>query len=195
MRTTKGMIEMDSRRPPPDKLACLLDACKHTLEALKLSKRSATAAATAAKAADEAEAAAGPAPPSPTRVTINADDFLPAFIYVLIKANPPLLHSNLLFVQRFAAPDRLAIGECAYYFTNLVRRLLPSPPLPPLISFSSSLVSSSRIHSPFIIPFSFRPNTILFLTARISSSLRLVSRYRYHITQLDAQSSFPSVGF
>ena len=107
------MIEMDSRRPPPDKLACLLDACKHTLEALKLSKRSSAAAAAAAAAAE--------APPSPTRVTINADDFLPAFIYVLLKANPPLLHSNLLFIQNFAAPERLAIGECAYYFTNLVR--------------------------------------------------------------------------
>lgn len=49
----------------------------------------------------------------------GADDFLPVLIYVTIKANPPQLHSNLLYIQQYRRQSRL-VSEAAYFFTNLV---------------------------------------------------------------------------
>ncbi|KAI9201263.1 hypothetical protein LWI28_020891 [Acer negundo] len=52
-------------------------------------------------------------------VLAGADDFLPVLIYVVIKANPPQLHSNLKFIQLYRRQTKL-VSEAAYYFTNLV---------------------------------------------------------------------------
>lgn len=49
----------------------------------------------------------------------GADEFLPVLIYVVIKANPPQLHSNLLYIQRYRQQSRL-VSEAAYFYTNLV---------------------------------------------------------------------------
>jgi len=48
----------------------------------------------------------------------SADDFLPLLIFVLIKANPPHLHSNTEFITEVRHPSRLR-GEEAYFFTTL----------------------------------------------------------------------------
>jgi hypothetical protein len=48
-------------------------------------------------------------------VTINADCFLPALIYVVLKAKPPRLHSNIQFLSQFSQPN----GEQLYYLANL----------------------------------------------------------------------------
>ncbi|KAG6503224.1 hypothetical protein ZIOFF_035535 [Zingiber officinale] len=49
----------------------------------------------------------------------GADEFLPVLIYVTIKANPPQLHSNLLYIQRYRRQSRL-VSEAAYFFTNIL---------------------------------------------------------------------------
>jgi len=51
-----------------------------------------------------------------SEITINADCFLPALIYVVLKAKPPRLHSNIEFLSQFSQPS----GEQLYYLATLV---------------------------------------------------------------------------
>jgi hypothetical protein len=47
--------------------------------------------------------------------TINADCFLPVLIYIVLKAKPPRIHSNIQFLSQFSQPS----GEQLYYLANL----------------------------------------------------------------------------
>ncbi|XP_026865118.1 rab5 GDP/GTP exchange factor-like [Electrophorus electricus] len=86
-----AIIEMDAKRAPQDKLACLSRCSQNVFQALALTNNQ-------------------PA---------NADDFLSALVYVVLRANPPRLHSNVNYIIRFGLPQSLMAGESGYYFTNL----------------------------------------------------------------------------
>ncbi|XP_074378813.1 vacuolar protein sorting-associated protein 9A-like isoform X2 [Apium graveolens] len=80
---------------PRDKLVCILNCCK-VINNLLLN----------------ASIASNENPP-------GADEFLPVLIYITMKANPPQLHSNLLYIQRYRSQSRL-VSEAAYFFTKMV---------------------------------------------------------------------------
>ena len=107
------LIEMDGQRAPQDKLASIIDCSKLVFEMLSLSDSSTIDQLSekvvdiedqdqeAGKATTEAEASEPSANTSTTSHPVSADDFLPALIYVVLRANPPRIHSNLNFITRY----------------------------------------------------------------------------------------------
>ncbi|KAK1263259.1 Vacuolar protein sorting-associated protein 9A [Acorus gramineus] len=91
----KELQKINMYKAPRDKIICILNCCK-VINNLLLN----------------ASVASNDNPP-------GADEFLPVLIYVTIKANPPQLHSNLFYIQRYRGQSRL-VSEAAYFFTNLL---------------------------------------------------------------------------
>ncbi|XP_022773193.1 vacuolar protein sorting-associated protein 9A-like [Durio zibethinus] len=91
----KELQKINMYKAPRDKLVCILNCCK-VINNLLLN----------------ASIASNENPP-------GADEFLPVLIYVTIKANPPQLYSNLLYIQRYRRQSRL-VAEAAYFFTNML---------------------------------------------------------------------------
>lgn len=76
-------------RAPRDKVVCILNCCKVIFGLLRQ-----------------------------TSSEENADGFLPILIYVVIKAHPASLISNINYIQRFRNPEKL-FGEAGYYLSSL----------------------------------------------------------------------------
>lgn len=90
------LLGMDSVKAPQEKLQCVVRCCCSVMMVLKHCQGA----------------------------PVSADEFLPALIFVVLKANPARLKSNILYVTRFCYDKRLMQGEGGYYFTNLVSLLL-----------------------------------------------------------------------
>ncbi|RPB05348.1 hypothetical protein L873DRAFT_1825137 [Choiromyces venosus 120613-1] len=84
------MIKMGSYRAPRDKVICVLNCCKVIFGLLRHS------------GGDE-----------------SADKFVPLLIYVVLRANPANLVSNVQYILRFRNPDKLN-GEAGYYLSSLM---------------------------------------------------------------------------
>jgi len=91
-QSQQELLEINSKRAPQDKLACIVKCSTSIFRMLQLSNN---------------------------EILASADDFLPTLIYVILQTNPPLLHSNIQYITRFCDPSKLMAGEGGYYFTNL----------------------------------------------------------------------------
>jgi hypothetical protein len=94
-----AMREMDNVLAPADKLACIMNSCR--IIAMLLSE-----------AAEERVKGGGGR-------GVGADEFLPALIYTVIKAEPRRLYSNLRFIGEFRSPTKL-MSESGYFYTNVL---------------------------------------------------------------------------
>ncbi|EFA77417.1 vacuolar sorting protein 9 domain-containing protein [Heterostelium album PN500] len=93
----KSMIElrkMNTYKTPRDKMICIYNSCKVIFRLLS----------------------------SMNNTPSGADDFLPILIFVVLKANPPMLHSNIQYISTFRNPSRMST-ETGCYFTHLVSAL------------------------------------------------------------------------
>nr|CAG4643095.1 EOG090X03G5 [Ilyocryptus agilis] len=190
------LIEMDGQRAPQDKLSSIIHCSKLVFDMLRLSSNSAvdqlreTCEPEQQKEHEESEEAdkeenvvSEPPASDDASQPVSADDFLPALIYVVLRANPPRIHSNLNFITRFASPGRLLQGEGGYYFTNLCCA----------VSFLENLTSDSlglpseefdRYMSGKSIPF-----TSLQAGVMVSEGLRLMYQNMSTLSELKHKQS------
>lgn len=84
------LLKIKNYRAPRDKLICILNCCKVIFGLLR-------------HAGSEE----------------SADKFVPILIYVVLKAKPEHLVSNVQYISRFRAPEKLA-GEGGYYLSSLI---------------------------------------------------------------------------
>ncbi|PRP77765.1 hypothetical protein PROFUN_14126 [Planoprotostelium fungivorum] len=88
----KELNRLNNYKTPREKLYCIWNCCRAIYNSLK---------------------GTNDANPS------GADEFLPILIYVVIRANPLHLFSNIQYVSLFRHPNKM-ITEMGYYFTHLV---------------------------------------------------------------------------
>ncbi|GAA5851269.1 hypothetical protein JCM8547_004190 [Rhodosporidiobolus lusitaniae] len=86
----RELCKMNQYKAPRDKLICVLNCCKVIFGLMR-------------------HVAAGEE---------GADAFIPFLIFVVLKANPENLVSNLQYIQRFRNPEKLS-GEGGYYLSSL----------------------------------------------------------------------------
>lgn len=103
-----ALRDLNKYKAPRDKLVCVHNCCR--VVNMHLREAADRAAAAAAAAGGGGNGALGQ--------SISADDFLPAFIFVVVHARVPHLYSNVHYIMRYRHPSRM-VGEAAYHLTNL----------------------------------------------------------------------------
>ncbi|KAI1741338.1 hypothetical protein F4680DRAFT_74702 [Xylaria scruposa] len=84
------LLKIKSYRAPRDKIICVLNCCKVIFGLLKHNKSDS-----------------------------SADSFMPLLIYVVLRANPDHLVSNVQYILRFRNQEKLG-GEAGYYLSSLM---------------------------------------------------------------------------
>ncbi|KAI0506454.1 hypothetical protein F5B22DRAFT_623665 [Xylaria bambusicola] len=84
------LLKIRSYRAPRDKIICVLNCCKVIFGLLKHNKSDS-----------------------------SADSFMPLLIYVVLRANPDHLVSNVQYILRFRNQEKLS-GEAGYYLSSLL---------------------------------------------------------------------------
>lgn len=109
------IVEMDSKRTAHEKMLCITECSKNIYKAINIS---ANISRNIIEAKTEESTDKKKSKNAPKSIA-SADDYLPAFIYIVLKANPTMLYSNMNFVSRFAFEKRILQGEHAYHFCSL----------------------------------------------------------------------------
>ncbi|XP_053211003.1 rab5 GDP/GTP exchange factor-like [Panonychus citri] len=95
-KSISHLIEMGSKKSPLQKLDSIVNCSKTIIRMLQIDSTN----------------------------HISADELLPALIYVIIKANPATIKSDIKFIEQFSYSNHLMSGESGYYFTNLCCALI-----------------------------------------------------------------------
>ncbi|PCH36296.1 hypothetical protein WOLCODRAFT_140322 [Wolfiporia cocos MD-104 SS10] len=90
MFAQQELLKINHYKAPRDKLICILNCCKIIFGMLRHSRK------------EE-----------------GADTFVPVLIYIVLKASPPHLLSNVEFINRFRNPAKLQ-SEAGYYLSSLM---------------------------------------------------------------------------
>lgn len=85
------LLKINHYKAPRDKMICILNCCKVIFGLIRHTS------------GNEA----------------GADDFIPILIFVVLRASPDNMLSNLEYINRFRNPDKLT-GEAGYYLSSLV---------------------------------------------------------------------------
>ncbi|ODV95420.1 hypothetical protein PACTADRAFT_42339 [Pachysolen tannophilus NRRL Y-2460] len=85
--------KLNNYKSPRDKIICVLNCCKVIFGLIRQSQHK-------------------------NKVEENADSFIPLLIYVIIKAKPKNLISNINYIERFRN-EKFLTGEISYYLSSL----------------------------------------------------------------------------
>eukprot|EP00656_Telonema_subtile_P054116 TRINITY_DN7998_c0_g1_i3.p1 TRINITY_DN7998_c0_g1~~TRINITY_DN7998_c0_g1_i3.p1 ORF type:complete len:600 (-),score=192.71 TRINITY_DN7998_c0_g1_i3:74-1873(-) len=88
----KELQKINQYKAPRDKMVCILNCCKVISNLLTHAREG---------------------------QPYGADEFLPLLIFIVLKANPEDLHSNMQYITNYRHPARMA-AEPGYFFTQLV---------------------------------------------------------------------------
>jgi len=102
-----SLRKMHSLKMPAEKVACVVKCASILFRSLNLARVN-------TEAANSSGASAGVDPLSAP----GADDFLPVFIYVVLKSNVAKLYSNCEFIQYFLNSSQLR-SQSGYFFISL----------------------------------------------------------------------------
>ncbi|KAG0042296.1 hypothetical protein BGZ83_000618 [Gryganskiella cystojenkinii] len=95
------------------------EAAKESTDKEVADEKSVDEETTTALSAELSSASEEPIPLASSRKQYSADVLLPLLIFSVVKSNPPMLISNLRYIQRFKVQDQLS-GELAYCLTNMM---------------------------------------------------------------------------
>ena len=128
---------MDSKRTAYEKMICITECSKNIYKAINISANISrnlietptptpltTPTSEESPMGDLNQAEEKSRPNKNAKSLASADDYLPAFIYIVLKANPTMLYSNINFITRFAFEKRILQGEHAYHFCSMVNLVI-----------------------------------------------------------------------